>query len=160
MIAVTDGHDPGREEGRAPRHGEAAREGGRAEDGDVVLSFRPELGGTMAYPHIQMGSTHSSLVYTKNGEAFNVDSPLDDEYVGHFSTKHFVGGPNAAGGVDLGTDALHVRRPIGFDDALRPPSEVGEHRRAEPRVREGPLPEGLPSPDLRLAAGTSSMWLF
>ncbi len=87
-------------------------------DGDVVLSFRPELGGTMAYPHIQMGSTHASLVYTKNGEAFNVDSPLDDEYVGQFSTKHFIGGTSETG-VDLGTDALHVLRPVGFDDARK-----------------------------------------
>jgi len=91
---------------------------GVLKDGDVALSFRPELGGTMAYPHIQMGSTHASLVYTKNGEAFNVDSPLDEEYVGQFSTKHFVGGTSSTG-VDLGTDALHILRPAGFDDARR-----------------------------------------
>ncbi|MBS2012259.1 MAG: hypothetical protein JST00_05205 [Deltaproteobacteria bacterium] len=91
---------------------------GVLQDGDIALSFRPELGGTMAYPHIQMGSTHASLVYTKNGEAFNVDSPLDDEYVGQFSTKHFVGGTSSTG-VDLGTDALHILRPVGFDDARR-----------------------------------------
>jgi len=92
---------------------------GVLQDGDIALSFRPELAGTMAYPHIQMGSTHASLVYTKNGEAFNVDSPLDEEYVGQFSTKHFVGGTSASGSVDLGTDALQILRPAGFDEGRR-----------------------------------------
>ena len=44
-----------------------------SQDGDLALTFRPELQGTLAYPHIQMGTTHASLVYTQNGEAFNVD---------------------------------------------------------------------------------------
>jgi len=92
---------------------------GVLKDGDIALTFRPELGGSKAYPHIQMGTTHASLVYTKDGQAFNVDSPLDEEYVGQFSTKHFVGGPNADGSTDYGTDALHILRPAGFDDARR-----------------------------------------
>ena len=37
---------------------------GVLQDGDIVLTFRPELAGTMAYPHIQMGTTHAGLVYT------------------------------------------------------------------------------------------------
>jgi hypothetical protein len=92
---------------------------GVLQDGDIALSFRPELQGTMAYPHIQMGVTHASLVYTKNGEAFNVDSPLDGEYVGQFNTLHFAGGTTASGTTDSGTDALHILRPSGFDDARR-----------------------------------------
>jgi len=113
--------------GTSPAAKKAAREdmakqlatAGVLQDGDIVLSFRPELQGTLAYPHIQMGSTHASLVYTKDGQAYNVDSPLDGEYVGQFNTLHFAGGTTASGTVDKGTDALHVIRPAGFDDARR-----------------------------------------
>lgn len=93
---------------------------GVLQDGDVALTFRPELQDTMAYPHIQMGATHASLVYTDGGSrAFNVDSPLDGEYVGSFDTKHFVGGTYASGERDEGTDGLHILRPHGWDDARR-----------------------------------------
>jgi hypothetical protein len=120
MIAV-------RQQGTSPAAKKAARidmakqlaKAGVLEDGDIALTFRPELQGTLAYPHIQMGATHASLVYTQNGEAFNVDSPLDAEYVGQFSTLHFTGGTSASGEVETGTDALHILRPSGFDDARR-----------------------------------------
>jgi hypothetical protein len=92
---------------------------GVLQDGDIALTFRPELAGTLAYPHIQMGATHASLVYTQNGEAFNVDSPLDSEYVGQFNTLHFAGGTGSSGTVETGTDALHILRPSGFDAARR-----------------------------------------
>jgi len=92
---------------------------GVLQDGDIALTFRPELQGTLAYPHIQMGATHASLVYTQNGEAFNVDSPLDSEYVGQFNTLHFSGGTSASGAAEAGTDALHILRPAGFDAARR-----------------------------------------
>jgi hypothetical protein len=88
---------------------------GVLQDGDVALSFRPNLAGTMAYPHVQMGVTHASLVYTQNGEAFNIDSPLDGEYVGQFSTLHFTGGVSASGSRDAGTDALQIVRPKNMD---------------------------------------------
>jgi hypothetical protein len=88
---------------------------GVLQDGDVALTFRPELAGTMAYPHIQMGSTHAGLVYTQNGAAFNIDSPLDGEYVGQFDTAHYAGN----GAADLGTDALHIIRPRAMNDARR-----------------------------------------
>jgi hypothetical protein len=116
-----------RQQGTSPAAKRAARadmarqlaKAGVLEDGDIALTFRPELQGTLAYPHIQMGATHASLVYTQNGEAFNVDSPLDGEYVGQFSTLHFTGGTSASGEVDSGVDALHILRPSGFDDARR-----------------------------------------
>ena len=92
---------------------------GVLQDGDIALTFRPELAGTLAYPHIQMGATHASLVYTKDGQAYNVDSPLDEEYVGQFNTLHFAGGTSATGSVDTGVDALHILRPAGFDAARR-----------------------------------------
>lgn len=84
---------------------------GVLQDGDIALSFRPNLANTMAYPHVQMGVTHASLVYTQNGEAFNIDSPLDGEYVGQFSTLHFTGGTSSSGNRDYGTDALQIVRP-------------------------------------------------
>jgi len=90
-------------------------EAGVLQDGDIVLTFRPELAGTMAYPHIQMGITHAGLVYTKNGAAYNIDSPLDYQYVGQFDTEHYAGN----GGDDAGTDALHVVRPRNMTDARR-----------------------------------------
>ncbi|MCA9587024.1 MAG: hypothetical protein KC657_16835 [Myxococcales bacterium] len=116
-----------RQNGTSPSQKRAARadmaqqlaRAGVLQDGDIALTFRPELAGTMAYPHIQMGITHASLVYTKNGQAYNVDSPLDGEYVGQFSTLHFTGGTTSSGSVDNGTDALHIVRPVGFDDARR-----------------------------------------
>lgn len=88
---------------------------GVLQDGDLVLTFRPELAGTMAYPHIQMGITHAGLVYTDNGAAFNIDSPLDSIYVGQFDTAHYAGD----GAEDAGVDALHIVRPRGMDDARR-----------------------------------------
>jgi hypothetical protein len=88
---------------------------GVLQDGDLVLTFRPELQGTMAYPHIQMGTTHAGLIYTDGGVAYNIDSPLDSEYVGQFDTSHYAGN----GGTDAGTDALHIVRPHGMTDTRR-----------------------------------------
>lgn len=80
---------------------------GVLQDGDLVLTFRPELAGTLAYPHIQMGTTHAGLVYTENGAAYNIDSPLDSMYVGQFDSAHYAGN----GTDDAGTDALQIVRP-------------------------------------------------
>lgn len=102
---------------------------GVLQDGDIVLTFRPELADTMAYPHIQMGTTHAGLVYTSGGAAFNIDSPLDSEYVGQFDTSHYAGD----GGEDAGVDALHIVRPRKMTDA----------RRAQLRTWIGVLKGGL-----------------
>lgn len=87
---------------------------GVLKDGDIVLSFRTNLADTMAYPHIQMGSTHAGLVFldSDGGKAHNLDQPLDGDYnkvvngkfVGSFDSKHYVGAPDS-------TDALHILRP-------------------------------------------------
>ncbi len=102
---------------------------GVLKDGDIVLTFRPHLAGTMAYPHIQMGTTHAGLVYTKDGAAFNIDSPLDSQYVGQFDTSHYAGN----GGDDAGTDALHVVRP-----------RISDERRVQLREWVTTLKAGLP----------------
>ncbi len=88
---------------------------GVLQDGDLVLTFRPELAGTMAYPHIQMGATHAGLVYTENGAAYNIDSPLDSMYVGQFDSAHYAGN----GTDDAGTDALQIVRPRVMEQAGR-----------------------------------------
>ena len=88
--------------------------------GDIVLSFRPELAGTMAYPHIQMGTTHAGLVVLdEDGVAFNLDSPLDSEYLGQFDAKHYAGEIGSNGEVKGGTHALHVLRPRNIDESRR-----------------------------------------
>jgi hypothetical protein len=64
---------------------------GVLQDGDIVLTFRPELADTMAYPHIQMGTTHAGLVYTDGGAAFNIDSPLDSASMCHANSEQNIG---------------------------------------------------------------------
>ena len=51
---------------------------------------------------------------SQNGVAYNIDSPLDSQYVGQFDTAHYAG----SGSTDAGTDALHVVRPR-ISDARR-----------------------------------------
>lgn len=116
MIAVKQ-TDNTRASKVAARHDMASQlaKAGVLQDGDVALTFRPELAGTMAYPHIQMGSTHAGLVYTNNGQAYNIDSPLDSEYVGQFDTKHYAGD----GASEAGTSALHILRPRVMEDSGR-----------------------------------------
>ena len=104
---------------------EAAAQLGKAgvlQNGDVALSFRPNLADTMAYPHIQMGSTHAGLVYVEGDVAHNLDEPLDAEYNkgpdgdwSRLNAPHYAGGK----GDPLGTEALHILRPRAFDDARR-----------------------------------------
>ena len=38
---------------------------GVLQDGDIVLTFRPEYQGTIPYIHVQMGTTHASVAYLK-----------------------------------------------------------------------------------------------
>jgi hypothetical protein len=93
---------------------------GVLQTGDIILSFRPELAGTMAYPHIQMGSTHAGLVLVdEDGDATNIDSPLDFEYLGQFDAKHYAGEIGEDGRVTGGTHALHVLRPRILDEDRR-----------------------------------------
>ncbi len=109
MIAIPEGGTGSRLE-MARELGET----GVMQDGDVVLSFRTGLADTMAYPHIQMGSTHAGIVFqdVDGGPAHNLDQPLDGSYnkivnkrfVGSFDSSHYVGASDS-------TDALHILRP-------------------------------------------------
>jgi len=94
---------------------------GVLQDGDIVLTFRPEMANSMAYPHIQMGVTHAGLVYTREDgtvghvAAFNIDSPMDNLYMGQFDSAHYAGD----GAEDAGVDAIHFVRPRGFNEQRR-----------------------------------------
>ncbi len=111
IVVHQRGQDPASKRAARVEMAKRLARAGVLQDGDIALSFRPNLAGTMAYPHVQMGVTHASLVYTRDGEAFNVDSPLDDEYTGQFDKLHFTGGVNASGAREYGTDALQIVRP-------------------------------------------------
>lgn len=77
-------------------------------DGDLVLSFRAEWAGGGPYTSIQMGVSHAGLVYTDAGQIANVDSPLNEEYVGKLDSKHYKE-----------TQLLHVIRPRDLSASQR-----------------------------------------
>ncbi len=82
---------------------------GILKNGDIVLSFRTNWEKTTAYPHIQMGVSHSGVIFVENGVAHNIDMPLDADYNNNLINS----------GLDsphyLETDALHIVRPRDFD---------------------------------------------
>jgi hypothetical protein len=57
-------------------------ESGLIQTGDLLLTFRPEWGGVGAYPNVQMGISHTGLAYVKDGMVYNIDNPLDNEFLG------------------------------------------------------------------------------
>ncbi len=121
LIAVPNG--PSRAERQNARRTatKALAKSGMLRDGDIVLTFRPELQDSSSYPHIQMGVTHAGLVYTRtdsdgvNVVAMNIDSPLDSLYMGQFDSAHYAGD----GAADAGTDFLHIVRPRNFGPEKR-----------------------------------------
>jgi hypothetical protein len=115
IIAVQQGTGVSGKKAARREMSQKLAQAGVLQDGDVVLTFRPELAGSMAYPHIQMGSTHAGLVYVENGVAYNIDSPLDSTYVGQFDAAHYAGD----GANDAGADALHIVRPHGMTETRR-----------------------------------------
>ena len=66
------------------RAGMAQRLGksGLIQTGDILLTVRPEWGGSGPYPNVQMGISHTGLAYVKNGVVYNIDNPMDQEYLG------------------------------------------------------------------------------
>ena len=62
----------------------------------------------MAYPHIQMGISHSGIIHTRGGRAYNLDMPLDEEHNGgSFDSELNSGHYKDA-------TALHILRPRHF----------------------------------------------
>src|SRR4029453_72507 len=97
----------------AKRAGLAKRlaKSGLVQTGDILLTFRSEWGGGGAYPNIQMGISHTGLAFGKDGTVYNIDNPLDAEYIGrdyksqltssHYTTLNFI----------------HVIRPRNLSDS-------------------------------------------
>lgn len=81
---------------------------GMIQEGDFVLSFRPEWDGGGSYPHIQMGISHTGLMYLEGTQLANVDAPMNAEYVGKLNAKHYAE-----------TQMLHVVRPKNLNPAQR-----------------------------------------
>jgi hypothetical protein len=120
VIAIPNGPAVAERKKARRKMGHALARSGHLKDGDIVLTFRPEMAESMAYPHIQMGITHAGLVYTRDDgssgvTAFNIDSPMDHLYMGQFDSAHYAGD----GVKDAGTDALHVIRPRGMTSEKR-----------------------------------------
>jgi hypothetical protein len=61
---------------------------GLVQTGDLLLTFRPEWGGAGAYPNVQMGISHTGVAYVKGGQLYNVENPMNSEYLG-FSSEHY-----------------------------------------------------------------------
>ena len=86
----------------AKRAGLAKRlaKSGLVQTGDILLTFRSEWGGGGPYPNIQMGISHTGVAFVKDGTVYNIDNPLDPEYIGrdyksqlnssHYNTLNFI----------------------------------------------------------------------
>jgi hypothetical protein len=85
-------------------------ESGLVQTGDLLLSFRAEWGGAGAYPNVQMGISHTGLAYVKDGKVYNIDNPLNNEYVGRgdLTSGHY-----------RTLDYMHVIRPRNLTEAER-----------------------------------------
>lgn len=81
---------------------------GVLKSGDIVLSFRREWEGTTAYPQVQMGVSHAGVVFVENGQAFNIDMPLDPDYNNSLINSNLTS-PHY-----LEADSLHIVRPRSF----------------------------------------------
>lgn len=92
---------------------------GLVKTGDIILSARPTLAGTIPYIHVQLGVTHAGMALVKkdvDGKdyVFNVDMPLNAEMMGSkrdskLSSEHYVDA----------SAIFHIIRPKGLTDAQR-----------------------------------------
>lgn len=99
----------------AKRAGFATRmaKSGLLQTGDILLTFRPEWGGAGTYPNIQMGISHTGIAYVKDGAVYQLDNPMDAEFLGSrfkgdFSGEHY-----------RTIKFIHVVRPRGLTDEER-----------------------------------------
>ncbi len=81
---------------------------GLVQTGDLLLTVRPEWGGTGAYPNIQMGISHTGIAYIRGGELRHLDNPLNAEYLGprldgRLTSEHY-----------RTLNMLHIIRPRGL----------------------------------------------
>ena len=81
--------------------------------GDIILSLRLGWENTVAYGHIQMGTSHSGMLYVDEGVIKHLDMPLDEdhngaEYSGDFNSTYYSN-----------VEAFHVLRPKNFGEFQR-----------------------------------------
>jgi hypothetical protein len=93
--------------------GKRMAQSGLIQTGDILLTFRPEWGGAGAYPNVQLGVSHTGIAYVKDGVAYQLDNPMDAEYLGasmkgDFSSEHY-----------RTLKYLHIIRPRGLTDEQR-----------------------------------------
>jgi hypothetical protein len=112
---LVDFKHPDGQGAEAKRAGMAKRlaKSGLIQTGDILLTFRSEWGGAGAYPNVQMGISHTGVAFVKDGTIYNIDNPLNGEYLGkdyksqltseHYRTLNFI----------------HVIRPRNLTDAER-----------------------------------------
>ncbi len=71
----------------------ALAESGMIQDGDIILSYRPNWYGTIRYGSVQLGVSHSGFLYIdSDGLLKNLDLPLDPDHVGannYLSSEHY-----------------------------------------------------------------------
>lgn len=75
-------------------------ESGLVKTGDIILSARPALAGTIPYIHVQLGITHAGMALVKKDKdgknyVINVDMPLNAEMLGEnkmskFTSEHYT----------------------------------------------------------------------
>src|SRR5262249_50547431 len=78
----------------AQREGLSDRLGksGLVQTGDLLLTFRSEWGGAGAYPNINLGISHTSVAYIRDGKVCNIDNPLNEEFLGldgQLNSQHY-----------------------------------------------------------------------
>ena len=81
--------------------------------GDIILSLRLGWENTVAYGHIQMGTSHSGMLYVDEGVVKHLDMPFDEEhngidYSGDFNSAYYSN-----------VEAFHVLRPKNFTEFQR-----------------------------------------
>lgn len=86
---------------------------GLVQTGDLLLTVRPEWGGSGSYPSVQMGISHTGFAYIKDGEVHNLDNPMNAEYLGsrldgRLTSEHY-----------RTLNVLHIIRPRGLTDDQR-----------------------------------------
>jgi hypothetical protein len=81
---------------------------GLVQTGDVILSFRPEWAEASVYTNIQIGISHAGMAYVDDGKVWNLDSPLNNDYLGPMTAEHYAD-----------AHALHIVRPRGLSDEQR-----------------------------------------
>ncbi len=84
---------------------------GLIQDGDIILTFRPNWFPSIRYGSVQLGVSHAGMAYIEGGYLKNLDLPMDDVHVGknnYLKSEHYQS-----------TSSFHVLRPRGLSNTQR-----------------------------------------